>query len=83
MSHLRRFRNWWILFVLIFGLDAGLAVIGERAMFVLAAAVHGPIGLRTIVREMTAWRGRSLDLAAVLFALVILWLGLRAIAGII
>lgn len=51
-------------------------------LFVLAAAVHAPIGLRTIVREMTPWRGRSLDLAACLFALLILILGLRAVAGV-
>jgi len=55
---------------------------GFYGLFVLAAAVHAPIGVRTIVREMTPWRGRSLDLAAVLLALFVLWLGLRAIAGI-
>lgn len=52
-------------------------------LFVLAAAVHAPIGLRTIVREMTPWRGRSLDGAACLFALLILTLGLRAVAGVV
>ncbi len=51
-------------------------------LFVLAAAVHGPIGLRTIVSEMTPWRGRSLDLAVVLFALLLLGLGLRAVAAV-
>ena len=51
-------------------------------LFVLAAAVHGPIGLRTIVSEMTSWRGRSLDLAAVLFAMLLLGLGLRAVAAV-
>ena len=51
-------------------------------LFVLAAAVHGPIGLRTIVSEMTPWRGRSLDLAAVLFTLLLLGLGLRAVAAV-
>lgn len=52
-------------------------------LFVLAAAVHGAIGLRTVVREMTAWRGRSLDLAAVLFALLVLALGARAVIGVV
>jgi fumarate reductase subunit C len=51
-------------------------------LFVLAAAVHAPVGLRTIVREMTPWRGRSLDAAACLFGLLILSLGLRAVAAI-
>ena len=52
-------------------------------LFVLAAALHGPIGLRTVVGEMTPWRGRSLDVAMVLFGLVLLALGLRAVAAVI
>jgi fumarate reductase subunit C len=51
-------------------------------LFVLAAAVHAPIGLRTIAREMTPWHGRSLDAAACLVALLVLALGLRAVAAI-
>lgn len=51
-------------------------------LFVLAAAVHAPIGVRTIVREMTSWCGRSLDLAATAFALALLALGLRAVAAV-
>ena len=51
--------------------------------FVIAAAVHAPIGLRTITREATGWRGRSLDLAAALFGLLLLGVGLRAVAGVI
>ena len=51
-------------------------------LFVLAAAVHGPIGLRSVISEMTPWRGRGLDLAMILFALVLLGLGLRAVAAV-
>lgn len=47
-------------------------------VFVLAVAVHAPIGLRNVLSEWTAWRGRSLDLALTLFALLLLALGLRA-----
>jgi fumarate reductase subunit C len=47
-------------------------------VFVLAVAVHAPIGLRTIVREWTAWRGRSLDIAMAALAVLLLVLGLRA-----
>jgi fumarate reductase subunit C len=47
-------------------------------VFVLAVAVHAPIGLRTIVREWTDWRGRSLDLALAALAALLLVLGLRA-----
>ena len=46
--------------------------------FVAAIAVHAPIGLRTVFREWTAWRGRSLDVAMAAFALALLMLGLRA-----
>jgi fumarate reductase subunit C len=47
-------------------------------VFVVAVAVHAPIGLRNVLREWTAWRGRSLDVALALFALLLLALGLRA-----
>jgi fumarate reductase subunit C len=46
-------------------------------VFVIAVTVHAPIGLRNVLREWTAWRGRSLDVALSLFALVLLALGLR------
>ena len=52
-------------------------------LFVLAAAVHAPIGLRTILREWTPWRGRSLDIAATLFGLALLALGLRAVVAVV
>ena len=47
-------------------------------VFIVAVAVHAPIGLRNIVREWTPWRGRSLDIALAVFAVVLLLLGLRA-----
>jgi len=48
------------------------------AVFVLAVSIHAPIGLRNVLREWTPWRGRSLDVALALFAVVLLALGLRA-----
>ena len=48
------------------------------SVFVIAAAVHAPIGLRNVVREWSPWRGRSLDLAMAGLAGIILLLGLRA-----
>jgi succinate dehydrogenase subunit C len=51
-------------------------------LFVAAAAVHGSIGLRSIVREMTSWRGRSLNAAAVAFCLLVLVLGFRAVGAV-
>lgn len=47
-------------------------------LFVAAAAIHAPIGVRTVLREMTAWRGRSLDWAVALFGLLLAALGVRA-----
>lgn len=51
-------------------------------LFVVAAAVHGAIGLRAIVRELTSWRGKSLDVAAGAFALLVLVLGFRAVEAV-
>jgi fumarate reductase subunit C len=48
-------------------------------VFVLAAAVHAPIGLRTIAMEWLGWRGRSLSIAVHLAALGLAVLGLRAV----
>jgi fumarate reductase subunit C len=51
-------------------------------LFVVAAAVHGAIGLRSIVREMTSWRGRSLNAAAAAFCMMVLVLGFRAVEAV-
>lgn len=52
------------------------------ALFVVAVAVHAPIGLRNVLREWTPWRGRSLDVGLALFALLLLGLGLRAVIAV-
>jgi fumarate reductase subunit C len=52
------------------------------ATFVIAAAVHAPIGLRATLGEWLGWRGASRDVALVLFALALLILGLRAVTGV-
>ena len=49
------------------------------SLFVLAVAIHAPIGLRNVLREWTRWRGTSLDIALALFALLLLGLGARAV----
>ncbi len=51
--------------------------------FVIAAAVHGAIGLRTIAAEWLGWRGDAAEVAvtAVGFALTVL--GLRAVAAVV
>ncbi|MGH8739378.1 MAG: succinate dehydrogenase [Burkholderiales bacterium] len=52
------------------------------SLFVLAATIHAPIGLRSILIEWLGWRGRSRDVALSLFALVIAGTGLRAAIGV-
>jgi fumarate reductase subunit C len=52
-------------------------------VFVLAVAVHAPIGLRTILREMTIWRGPSLDAATALATVLLIVLGWRAVGGLV
>ena len=48
-------------------------------VFVVAVAIHAPIGLRNILREWTRWRGAAPDIALALFAFLLLALGLRAV----
>ena len=55
-----------------------LPLLAFYAIFVVAAAVHAPIGLRNVLGEWARWRGRLLDLAMAGLALALLWLGLRA-----
>ena len=50
-------------------------------VFVLAVAVHAPIGLRPVLTEWLGWRGRSRDLFALLFGLLLMWTGMRAVLG--
>lgn len=51
-------------------------------VFVIAAAVHAPLGLRNILREWTRARHAAIDIFVLLFALVLLGLGLRAVVAI-
>jgi fumarate reductase subunit C len=47
-------------------------------VFAMAAALHGGIGLRTIIRETTSWRGPSLEAAVGAFILLVAFAGWRA-----
>lgn len=49
------------------------------AVFVVAAAVHGAIGLRNILAEWLGWRGDAADIAVNGFALLLTITGLRAV----
>ena len=52
-------------------------------LFVLAVAVHAPIGLRAILHEWFALRGPALHAIVVALAVAILVLGLRAVWAVI
>jgi len=52
-------------------------------VFVLAVAVHAPIGLRTIAGEWLGWRGHARDAAVALFGIALLALGGYAIVAVI
>jgi fumarate reductase subunit C len=49
------------------------------ALFVAAAAVHAPIGLRTILAETLGWRGRGANLLALVVAMSLAMWGARAV----
>jgi fumarate reductase subunit C len=52
------------------------------AVFVFAAAIHVPIGLRPILTEWLGWRGPARDAAALAFAVLLVVLGLQAIVAV-
>ncbi|HEY3074679.1 MAG TPA: succinate dehydrogenase [Burkholderiales bacterium] len=49
------------------------------SIFVLAVAVHAPIGLRPVMTEWLGWRGRSRDAFLLVFAALLAWMGMRAV----
>ncbi|MGH6609461.1 MAG: succinate dehydrogenase [Burkholderiaceae bacterium] len=48
------------------------------AVFVLAVAVHAPIGLRAIAIEWLGWRSRWRDIALLIFAVTLIAMGFGA-----
>ena len=83
------------LFTIIYAVQGGLtaAEILERtrgnaswfafySVFVLAVTVHAPTGLRSVCTEWLRWRGRSRDLALLLFAAFLAWAGMRAVLAV-
>jgi fumarate reductase subunit C len=52
------------------------------SVFVIAAAIHAPIGLRPVLGEWLHWRGRSREIFVFLFGIFLLWAGMRAVLGV-
>lgn len=50
--------------------------------FVVAAALHAPIGLRKVLRENFRAKGKLVDNLLILFGLLLLTLGWRAVSGV-
>ena len=55
--------------------------LGFYIIFVLAVSVHAPIGLKTVLTEMTTLSDKRIELLMTLFALLVVVLGLRAAFG--
>lgn len=51
------------------------------ALFIIAVAIHAPIGVRTILNEMTGLSAKATHLIMAALCLVILVMGFRAIIG--
>jgi fumarate reductase subunit C len=51
-------------------------------VFVAAVAIHAPIGVRTVVAEVRGEHGRSIDIAMLAFAIVLLVLGWRGVVAV-
>ena len=52
------------------------------SLFVLAAAIHAPIGMRTVLGEWLGWRGWGRDWFVVGFGLILLSMGMRAVLAV-
>lgn len=53
------------------------------SVFVLAAAVHGAIGLRAIAAEWLGFRGDAAEVAVTVVGFALTVLGLRAVVGLV
>ncbi|HEX8012402.1 MAG TPA: succinate dehydrogenase [Casimicrobiaceae bacterium] len=52
------------------------------AVFVVAASIHAPIGLRTVAAEWLGWRGRAADATCATVGAALLALGASAVVAV-
>ena len=53
------------------------------SVFVIAAAIHGAIGLRTVAAEWLGFRGDAAEVAMTVVGLALTILGLRGVAAVV
>ena len=53
------------------------------AVFVVAVAIHAPIGLRSVLSETFGWRGRSLEIAMLVLGFALAAFGGRAVYAVV
>lgn len=53
------------------------------SLFVVAASIHGAIGVRGVAREWLGWREKGLDRLMWIFGGLLLLLGLRAVIAVV
>ena len=53
------------------------------ALFVAAAAIHAPIGMRAVLSEHFGWRGRGLEIATILIGVALAFFGWRAVYAVV
>ena len=52
------------------------------SLFVIAAAIHAPIGLRPVLGEWLKWRGASREAFLIAFSIVLFIAGMRAVLAV-
>jgi len=52
------------------------------SVFVLAVAIHAPIGLRAVLGEWLGWRGWGREVLLVLFSIFLFATGMRAVLAV-
>ena len=52
------------------------------SLFVVASAIHAPIGLRPVLGEWLQWRGASREIFLLAFSLALLFMGMRAVLAV-
>lgn len=53
------------------------------SVFVIAAAIHGAIGVRTVAAEWLGFRGDTAEVAMTVVGLALVMLGLRGVAAVV